>query len=233
MEASSISASWERPRRRAEDGDALGGVEDVCGPAHRFVVGAHDGSGGPHRTRCPGCLPYALQEDFAGDDDDRHAVVFDGRSHRHLEDARRHLGGADQFAVDTALAEEVLRVCFLEVLRPDLGARNVGGDGQHRHAAALRIEQPVDQVQIAWAATTRTHGQLAGQRGVGGRGEGGGLLVADVLPGDLAAAPDGVGESVEAVTGKAVDATYPAQRQRGDDLVCNGRHHASRYAIPA
>ncbi|CDP83973.1 hypothetical protein BN975_01241 [Mycolicibacterium farcinogenes] len=213
--------------RTAQDGDPLGGTEDVGGPPDRLVVGAHDGSSGPDRAGRPAGLARALQEDLAGDDDDRHAVILDRCPHGHLEDARRHLGGADQLAVDTALAEQILRVGFLEVFGADLGTRNVGSDGQHGHAAALRIEQPVDQVQIARAATARAHGQLTGQRGVGGRGEGGGLLVPNVLPGELAAAADRVGESVEAVTGKSVDPSHPAQRQRRDDLVCNGRHDAS------
>ncbi len=50
------------------------------------------------------------------------------------------------------------------------------------HAAALRVEESVDQMQVARPATARADRELAGERGVGGRGEGGGLLVTHVLP---------------------------------------------------
>ena len=52
-------------------------------------------------------------------------------------------------------------------------------------------------------------GQLAGERGLGGGGEGGRLLVADVLPGEVAVAAQGVGEPVERVAGQPVDAAHP------------------------
>ena len=123
-----------------------------------------------------------MQEDLAGDDHDGDAALFDGRPHRHLEDPRSHLGGADQFAVDTAFPEQLLRVRLLEVLGADLGARDVRRDREHRHAAALRVEEAVDQMQVARSAAARADRKLSGQRGLGGRREGGGLLVTHVLP---------------------------------------------------
>ena len=74
---------------------------------------------------------------------------------------------------------------FLEVGPADLGARDVGGDRQHRHAAAMTVEQAVDQVQVAGPAASGADRELAGEMRLGARGEGGGLLVPHVDPVDL------------------------------------------------
>ncbi len=113
---------------------------------------------------------------------------------------------------------------LLEVLRADLGARDVRGDGQHGHAAALGVEQAVDQMQVAGPAAARADRQLPGERGVGGRREAGGLLVTHMLPRHFGRAPDGVGEPVEAVPRQPVDAANAADCQCGDDVIGNGRH---------
>ncbi len=139
--------------------------------------------------------------------------LLDRGPHRHLEDPRRHLRRADEFAVDAALAEQLLRMRLLEVLGADLRARDVRGDRQHRHAAALRVEQAVDQVQVARSAAACAHRQLSGQRGVGRGCERGGLLVTDVLPSDFTGTPDRVGEAVEAVPGQPVHAANAADPQ--------------------
>ncbi len=68
------------------------------------------------------------------------------------------------------------------------------GDGQHRHPAALGVEQPVDQVQVAGPAAARAHRELPGQGGIAGRGEARGLLMTDVFPAEMFGAPDGVGD---------------------------------------
>ena len=116
---------------------------------------------------------------------------------------------------------------LLEVLGADLGARDVRRDRQHRHPAALRVEEAVDQMQVAGPAAARADRELSGQRGVGGRCEGGGLLVTHVLPRHFGSSPDRVGEAVEAVAGQAVDAADTAERERGDDVIGNGRHAAT------
>ncbi|MNR16118.1 hypothetical protein D3C85_1326910 [compost metagenome] len=63
----------------------------------------------------------------------------------------------------------------------------MGGDGQHRHARPVAIEQTVDQMQVAGPAAPGADGQLAGQVRFGARREGGGLLVAGVDPVDVVA----------------------------------------------
>ena len=136
----------------AEDGDAFGVVEDRRRPVQRVVVGAKHRPCRNDQARLPSRRFGALQEYLAGNDDDGDAVLLDGRTHRHLEDPRCHLRGADEFAVDTAFAEQILRVGLLEVLRTDLRARDVRRYRQHRHAAALCVEKAVDQMQIAGAS---------------------------------------------------------------------------------
>jgi len=85
------------------------------------------------------------------------------------------------------------------------------GDRQHRHAAALAVEQPVDQVKVAGAAAACAHGQLAGHVGLGAGSEGRAFLVPHVNPLDLAVdvalhAPQRIGEAVERITDDAVHA---------------------------
>ena len=200
--------------RAAEDRDGLCAVEDFGRATQRLVVGTHHRAGRRDRTRRPSRGVGALQEDLAGDDDDGDATFLDCGPHRHLEDPRRHLRRADEFAVHAAVAEQLLRMRLLEVLGADLRAGDVRGDRQHRYAAALRVEQAVDQVQVARSAAACAHRKLSGQRGVGRGRETGRLLVTYMLPSDFTRTPQGVGETVEAVTGQPVHAANAADPQR-------------------
>jgi len=62
---------------------------------------------------------------------------------------------------------------------------------------AVRVVQAVDEVQVARPAAARAYSQLPGQRRLGGRRERGGLLVPDMLPGNLAVPAQRVGETVQ------------------------------------
>ena len=79
-------------------------------------------------------------------------------------------------------------------------------------------------MQVAGPTAARADGEPSGQRSVGGRGECGRLLVTHVLPGHFGNTPDRVGEAVEAVARQPVDTADAAERQRGDDMVGDGRH---------
>ena len=138
----------------AEDGDALGVVEDRRRPVQRVVVGAKYRPCRNDQARLPSRRFGALQEYLAGNDDDGDAVLLDGRTHRHLEDLRCHLRCAEESAIHAAFAEQVLRVGFLEVLGADLRARDVRRYRQHRHAAALCVEKAVDQMLVRGAVVT-------------------------------------------------------------------------------
>ena len=43
----------------------------------------------------------------------------------------------------TALREEMLRVCLLEITASDFGAGNLGRDGENRNAAAMTVIEPL------------------------------------------------------------------------------------------
>ena len=108
---------------------------------------------------------------------------------------------------------------FLEVAAADLLARDVGGDGEHGHVTAVRVEQAVDEVKVPRAAARRGHCEATGDRSFACRGEGRGLLVADVGPLDLAVTAKRVGEAVQRVAGEPVDAIDSRRLQGCDDVV--------------
>ena len=92
------------------------------------------------------------------------------------------------------------------------------GDGEHRHARAVAIEQAVDEVQVAWPAAAGADGELAGQMRFGTGREGRDLLVPDMDPLDLALAADGIRQPVQAVADEAVDAFHAGSGQDLDEL---------------
>jgi len=212
----------------AQDRDPLAGVQDVSRPSQRRVVGTQHRTGRQHRSEIPRILAEPAQKHLAGNHHDRNPTLLHRGAHRDFDDARRHLGVADQFAIDAAFPEQFLGMGFLKVARADLSERNVRGDRQHRNAGALRVVEPVDQVQIPGPAAAHAYRKLTGQRRVGGRGERGGLLMADGFPGDGIRAADRVGETVEAVARHPIDPSDSADRQGADDVLGDGYHGFGR-----
>ena len=51
---------------------------------------------------------------------------------------------------------------LLEISGADLTRWDLRGDGEYRDARTMTVEQAIDEMQIAGAATARTHGKLAG-----------------------------------------------------------------------
>jgi len=98
------------------------------------------------------------------------------------------------------------------MLPANLLRRDVRRDGQHRHPAAVGVEQAVDQVQVARPATGCAHRQLPGQRGFRGGREPRGFLVPDMLPGDHAVPAQRIGEPVQRI------ARMPYTRRTPDAL---------------
>ena len=88
----------------------------------------------------------------------------------------------DHLAEMTAVAEDPLRMRFLEVSAAQLTARDVRGDRQHRHAASLAVVQTVDQVQVPGPGTPCAHAQLAREVRFRAGRKGADLLVAHVYP---------------------------------------------------
>jgi hypothetical protein len=118
-----------------------------------------------------------------------------------------------------AFAEQVLRVRFLKITATDFGGRNLRGDGEHRRAAAMRIEQAVDEMQIAGTARPRADRKLAGDLRFARGGKGCDLLMPDVNPVDCLSLPQRVGEAVEAIADHAEDALDAGLGQRLCDEV--------------
>jgi hypothetical protein len=139
---------------------------------------------------------------------------------RAARDARHLAGLADQLAVAAAVDEQAVGMCLLEEARPDLHARDVRGDREHRRAGAMGVVQALDQVCIPRPAASRAHRQAPGQLRLGSRGEGTRLLVADVNPIDPVRSPDGVHDRIQAVADHAIDALDSGFQQNLDQLIC-------------
>ncbi len=128
-----------------------------------------------------------LQSDVAGDHDDRHAALADGRADRELEHARHLRGTGDRLAIVAAILGTASPDAFPGNRRcPISPAWDLRGDGEHRYAGAMAVEQAVDEMQVAGPATSGADREATGEVRLGAGREGGDLLVADVHPFDVA-----------------------------------------------
>jgi len=59
----------------------------------------------------------------------------------------------NQFAVIAAVFEQMLRVCLLKVAASYLMTRNLRRNRKYRHTISMAIEEAIDEVKIARAAT--------------------------------------------------------------------------------
>ena len=203
-----------------EDRDALGGVQNV-GRGHEFLVaGADHRRGWPDHGRA-NAVPGVVEEDLAGDDHHRDAAALDREAHRDLEHPRHLLRHADELRVHAALAEQLLGVRFLEVAPTDLRARDVRRDREHRHPAAVRVEQSVDQMQVPRAATRGAHREPAGHRRLAGGSERRPFLVTNVLPGHRAVTAKGVGEPVDRISRQPVHPAYAGRLEGRHYEICD------------
>src|SRR3954462_4287115 len=109
---------------------------------------------------------------------------------------------------------------LLEVATADLGLGDVPSDGEHGNPAALGVEQPVDQVQVARSTAGRTHGQLIGDRRRTCRGKCRGLFMSNMLPSEVAVPPYRIRQCVQGVAGKSVDAPDSRGLESGHDEIC-------------
>ena len=73
----------------------------------------------------------------------------DRRSHGDAEHARHLFGLRDQFAVVTAILEQVLRVGLLEIAAAEFAAGYLGRDGEYGDSIAMTIVEAVDEVKIS------------------------------------------------------------------------------------
>ena len=173
--------------------------------------------------------------DIAGQGDDRDAAQANSVADRRVHGARRLCRGGDELVVDRALLENAVRMGLLEVHRADLNARDVRGNGEDGRARAVRVVQAVDEVQVAWAARTRAHSQLARQLCFRRRCERRRLLVAHVNPVDAAllgtaGLAHGVDDGVEGITDDSVDVVDARVDELSHDLF-RDVHAASLFSV--
>ena len=207
--------------RAGEDRDLVSLVEEGCG---LFNVGGVGSQRRGARGRVGGNVLDGLEvRDVAGQGDDRDAAQADRVADRRVHRAWRLCRGGNELVVDRALLENAVRVGLLEVHRADLHARDVRGNGQDGCSRAVRVVQAVDEVQVARAARTRTHGKLAGELSFGRCSERRRLLVAHVDPVDAtllraAGLAHGVNDGVKRVTDNAVDTVDSSVNELSHDL---------------
>ena len=161
------------------------------------------------------------QRDVAGDDDNRDAAPPYGRADGILQNIWELRRIGNQFAIVTAFPEQILRMRLLKIAAADFGRWNLRGNGQHRRAAAVRIEQAVDEMQIAGAARPGANREFARDLRFARGGKGGDLFMPDVNPVDRLSLAQRVGEPVEAVADHAEDALDASLGQCLCDKVCD------------
>ena len=105
-----------------------------------------------------------------------------------------------------ALPEQVLRMCLLKITGAYFARRDMGRDAQNRHTRAMRIEKPIDEMEVAGPATAGADRQFAGEMSLACGGKRRHLFVPHMNPFDLALAAQRVGQPVETITDDSVNA---------------------------
>lgn len=123
-----------------------------------------------------------------------------------------------------AFFEESLWMSLLKIFRSDLGARDVGGDGEHRDPVAMTVEEPVDEVQIPGSATACTDREVAGNFGICPGGKRRDLLVTHGHPFDFVLFPQRIGDAVQGVSGQPVYTCYAGGAQGLDESIGYASH---------
>jgi hypothetical protein len=73
-------------------------------------------------------------------------------------------------------------VSRLKVVDAYFRAWDMRCNSENRNAAAVAVEQAVDEMQITWAATPAAHGELSREMSLGTGGEGRAFLMPHVKP---------------------------------------------------
>src|SRR5882757_241995 len=139
-----------------------------------------------------GCGTFA-QRHIPRNDDDCNASFRDSCTHGDSQDSRHLLRLRDQFAVVAAIFKQMLRVRLLKVAASNLVTRNLCRNCEHGDTIPMTVEEAVDEVKIAWAATARTYGKLSGKVSLGSSGKGSYLFMSHMQPFDLFALTDDLG----------------------------------------
>src|ERR1019366_9132518 len=144
-------------------------------------------------------------QDVTRYDDDSDASLGDCCAHGDSEHSRYLLGTADNFAKVRTREEEVFGPSLLKEVGTELGAGYLRGDRQDGNATALTIMESIDEMEIARPAASCADRKFACNLRFATSREGGDLLVPNHHPVDAIVSADGIGKSVERVTGDSVD----------------------------
>ena len=158
---------------------------------------------------------------IARQDHDRDTAPAERVLDRDAQQARQLLRLADQLAVVTALREQSLGMRLLEEPRPDLSARNVGSERQHRRTAAMRVVETLDEVRVARAAATGANREPPAELRLRPGRERGRLLVVDVDPLDAIGSTHRVDYGIEAIADEPIDPFDLSLQQDLDELIRN------------
>jgi hypothetical protein len=112
-------------------------------------------------------------------------------------------------------------VGFLKVAAPDFARRDLSRYCQHRSAAAVRVEQTIDEVKVAGPARAGAYRKSARDLRLARSGEGGHFLVSDVDPLDRLSFAQRLSQAVQAVADHTEDARYSGLNKRLGDQVCH------------
>ncbi len=202
--------------------------------ASSLAASSTPSAGSTARAGLLGRVGLALHED------DVERVVDEGRAQRGLHRAVERLGGGardvgrllDGLGVLHQRADERQVVDLLERAHPPPHLGRAAAERHHRHAVGLRGGDRADAVGHAGAGGEGADARLAGRLGPADRGEGGGLLVAevdDVDPLGLAAVVDR--EEVAAAEGEEL-ADAAALQRLGDQPAAVDRRPRRRPGVP-
>jgi hypothetical protein len=115
---------------------------------------------------------------------------------------------------EAAVLEQAFRMGRLEVVDADLAARNMGRDREHSDAAAVAIEQPVDEMKGCRVRSFRHRRRARPSGGPRRRQRTPRPPLAHVDPVDLSKAAKRVAKAIEAVDHHAGNAFHANLGQR-------------------
>jgi len=116
---------------------------------------------------------------------------------------RRLLGRQDHLAIYAAAPIDVLEIHFLNEIESKLASHHLARDEDHGRAIAVRLIQPIDEMQAARSAAAGHCGQAVHQKRLTLRCQGTRLLMAHVNELDVTATQTG-GKRVQRIPHDAV-----------------------------
>src|SRR5437588_9326661 len=157
------------------------------------------------------------QGDVTGQCNYGNAAPRDRGLHGNFQNAGHLFGVGNQLTVVAALREKIFRMRLLKVAAANFLTWNLRGDGKNWNTAAVTIVKSIDQMQIAWTATSRADRETAGQMRFRTGGEGGRFFMPHVNPLDSFFFANRVSDSVEGVTTDSVDSLHSGLRESLDE----------------